>query len=332
MKKLSSLLSDSFILIAFACKKPQTPDTPIIPGGGGTPIDSTLITPPTGWTKSTTLSLGLPKTAAVYESTAPFKAFAFVFDLNDTTLSLKTAINTGRQTPSQWLSSLSGSPLMVVNGGYFDLTNGQSYSLVVNGGTMSTPNVKALTRALNGTNTSYYPTRGAFGLVGRTPAVGWTYNTSGTTNYIYTEPSPNALNTAPQAVPSPTFPMGGTVWSPLTAIGGSPVLMYKNAVKISDAEELIDINNTTGRSRTAIGFTANKRVVILVVEKGAAANATGTSLAETAQLMKNWGCTDALNLDGGGSTCMVMSGNQTVNTPEAGAQRAVTSVVYLVKQ
>ena len=331
MKRLNQLILCTLFLLAIACKKTPTP-TPVIPPntGGGTTTTDSLIKPPANWTKNATLSLGLPKSAAVYEAATPSKAYTFVFDLADTTLSLRTALNTGRLTPTQWLSNLGGTALVVVNGGFFDLTNGASYSLVVNNGTMLSPNVKALTRAFNGTNTTYYPTRGALGLVGRTPSVGWTYNTSGTTNYIYPQPSPNALNTAPQAVPSASFPINGKIWSPLVAIGGSPVLMYNNQIMITDVEELIDINNTTGRSRTAIGYTSNKKMIILVVEKSATSN--GTSLAETAQIMKDWGCTDALNLDGGGSTCMVMAGNQATNTPEAGAQRAVTSVLYLVKQ
>jgi hypothetical protein len=329
MKKqlIASFLS--FFFLTIACKK--TP-TPVDPNPTNPTVDTSLIAPPTGWKKSTGLSLGMPKTVGVYEMTTPFRAFACVFDLNDTTLSLRTALNTTRLVPTQWLSNLGVNTLMLVNGGYFDLVNGASYSLVVNANTMASPNIKALTRTFNGAATSYFPTRGAFGLVGRTPSVGWVYNTSGTTNYIYPTPSPNALNTAPQAVPSATFPAGGAVWSPSVAIGGSPVLVYNNTIRVTDAEELIDVNNTTGRSRTAIGYTANKRVVVMVVEKSSNVNATGTSLVETAKLMQDWGCTHALNLDGGGSTCMLVGNNLPTNTPEAGAQRAVTSVLYLVKQ
>lgn len=313
-----------------SCKKDNTTVTPPV---NTTPTkDTTLITPPTGWTKNTTLSLGFPKTAAFYEIATPFRAFACVFDANDTTLSLRTALSTARKTPSEWLSSLGSNVLMVVNGGYFDLTNGASYSLVVDNGKSLSYNVKALTRTYNGAATTYYPTRAALGITGRTPSVGWVYNSSGADNYIYPMPSPNALNTAPQPLPSPTFPAGGAVWSPTVAIGGSPVLIYKNNTNITDAAELIDINNTTGRSRTAIGFTANNRIIVMTIELNATLGTKGASLTQTAQLMKDWGCTDAINLDGGGSTCMLASNNQVTNTPEAGAQRAVTSVVYLLKK
>jgi Phosphodiester glycosidase len=320
----------ALIALLFACKKDPPPVEP--PDTGN---KYTLIQAPTGWTRSETLSSGLPQTAAFFETSAPFRAFACVFDLNDTTLRLRTAMTVARRKPVDWLSNLSSTGarvLMVANGGYFDLTNGASFSLVVDSNRTLSYNIRALSRNLNNVATTYYPTRGAFGLVNGSPSVGWVFNTSGADNYMYPAPSPNALNTPPQPIPSATFPAGGALWRPSVAIGGSPVLIYKNNINISDAAELIDINNTTGRSRTAIGYTADKRVVLLVVERSAANGTNGANLQQTAQLMKDWGCTDALNLDGGGSTCMLGWGNRSSNTPEAGDQRAVTSVVYLVKR
>ena len=326
MKKTKILLLFVLFSLFLACKKQATVTPPA-------PDNYSLITPPNGWTKSTNLSTGFPKTAAVFELTTPYRAFACVYDLNDTSLVLRTAVDFNRQTPTNWLNKLSlegKRVLMVANGGYFDLTNGNSYSLVIDSNKIWSMNIRALSRNLNGTATTYYPTRGAFGIVQNTPSVGWVFNTSGTTNYIYPSPSPNVLNTTPQPIPTPSFPSGGSIWNPSVAIGGSPVLVYKNNVYVSDIAEMIDVNNTSGRSRTAIGYTADKRIVFLVIEKSSASS--GATLAQTAQLMKDWGCTDALNLDGGGSTCMLTWGNQSTNTPEAGAQRAVTSVVYLMKK
>jgi hypothetical protein len=333
MQKVIAILAFSLCLVA-ACKKKEAPVTPIVPIVKDTTKVSTLITLPAGWTKNAALSTGLPETAGVFEYTqAAVKAFAFIYDLNDTTIEFKTALNTARKTPTQWHTDETGVKLAVVNGGYFDLTNGQSYSTVISNGTQLSPNVKALTRALNGVNTSYYPTRVAFGLSGNVPSVNWIYNTSGTTNYAYPQPSPNALNTAPQPVPSATFPANGTVWQVTQAIGGSPMLIKNDKITISDVEELIDINNSTGRSRTAIGYTANKRLILLVVEKSATRGTDGVSLAGEAQLLKNMGCTDAINLDGGGSTCMLVGGTgSATNLPEGGTQRAVSSVVIIKKK
>ena len=329
MKLLAFILP---LLFFVACKK-QNPvvDTPIIIS------EEPLIILSSDWEKDNILSLDFPKSAAVYQNKSAlnghsFKATAFVFNLADTNLVISTALNTNRLTPNNWLANEKGNILAVINGGYFDLTNGQSYSLVVNENKMLSANVKALTRSFNGVNTSYYPTRCAFGLTDRKPSCEWIYNVTGTVNYAYPGPSPNALNAAPEAKPSETFPVNGSVWSPQTAIGGSPMLLKNGNVMISDVEELIDVNNKTGRSRSAIGFTAKNRVVILAIEKNATTENLGASLAEMAQLLKDIGCTNAINLDGGGSTCLLVNNGKTTNQPEGNTQRAVSSVIFVKKK
>jgi hypothetical protein len=322
-------MKSKFLLIAFAylsfiaCedKNEPVPPTPTPP----------LITLPDAWKKDSLLSLNMPNTCGVYVYAQPtMKAFAFVFDMKDTTLQLKTAMNKSRLTPSAWYQAEQGNVLALINAGFFDLTNGQSYSLVVNDNTMLSPNVKALTRPYNGVNTTYYPTRCAFGIENKKASFGWIYNVSATNNYIYPSPSPNKLNNAPAEKPSETFPANGKIWTPTVAIGGAPMLIYNNEIKISDAEELIDVNNNSGRSRSAIGVTNGNKCIILAIEKSS--NSIGATLAETATLLKNMGCTQAINLDGGGSTCLLVNKNQSTNTPEGTTQRAVTSVLMIKKR
>ena len=79
--------------------------------------------------------------------------------------------------------------------------------------------------------------------------------------------------------------------------------------------------------RTVIGLSADKRAVFLVTADRAAAF-TVTDLA--ALLACEYGVHDALNLDGGGSTTLVMQNPSTgagevINTPSGGAARAVAS-------
>jgi hypothetical protein len=336
MRNKILLFTFSVCLFLASCKKNN--DTPIIvvtpPKDTTKPVITPLINLPSPWTNSTALSAGMPTTAGVYEYTqGAIKAFAFIYDLTDTTIEFTTTMNTARKTPTDWQLSETGTKLAVMNGGYFDLTNGQSYSSVISNGVQLSPNVRALTRALNGVNTSYYPTRAVFGLTNRVPSVDWIYNTTGTTNYSYALPSPNVLNSPPQAQPSATFPSTGTLWQVTQGIGGSPMLIKGGSIKISDAEELIDINNTTGRSRTAIGYTANKRLIMLVVEKSGSRGTDGVSLSQEAQMLKDMGCTDAINLDGGGSTCLLVgSAGLATNIPEGGVQRAVTSAIIIKKK
>lgn len=322
------------IALAFStsCKKEKimlTPITPIV-------IEEALITLPSTWVKNDLLSNDFPKSAAVYEyktpldGTSPFRAIAFICNMNDTTIEFKTAMDTKKLTPTQWQSNeTSGKTLALINAGFFDLTNGQSYSLVVQQGKMLSPNVKALTRSFNGVATSYFPTRAAFGISNKKMSCEWIYNVSGSENYAYTEPSPNFINYAPQAKPSQSFPAGGILWTPKVAIGGSPMLIKKNNIKITDAEEMIDVNNKSGRSRSALGYTEKDRLILLVIEKNTASGNVGATLLETAQLLKDMGCVEALNLDGGGSSCLLVNNGLVTNIPEGNTQRAVTSVVMV---
>jgi hypothetical protein len=63
--------------------------------------------------------------------------------------------------------------------------------------------------------------------------------------------------------------------------------------------------NRTRAPRTAIGVTAAGDVLLVVVDGRAdLPHSVGATLAELAQLMLNLGCTDAMNMDGGGSSVM----------------------------
>jgi hypothetical protein len=319
-----------FVIFIFSCKKMTIVDPPIV-------IEEPLITLPSTWEKNLILSEGMTKSSGVYEyktplNGSPFKATAFIFNLSDTNIVISTALNTSRLTPNQWQKNESGNVLALINGGYFDLTNGQSYSLVINDSKQLSANVKALTRTFNGATTTYFPTRSAFGLTNRQPSIDWIYNVTGTTNYSYPTVSENFLNYAPQPKPSETFPAGGKIWSPQVAIGGSPTLLKNGELKITDSEELIDINNKTGRARSAIGFTSKNRVIIVAVEKNTTNGTVGASLSELALLLKDMGCVEAMNLDGGGSTCLLVNNGKETNTPETGFQRSVSSVLIIKKK
>jgi hypothetical protein len=65
--------------------------------------------------------------------------------------------------------------------------------------------------------------------------------------------------------------------------------------------------------RTAIGWAKGK--LVLVVVDGRSKESLGIDLPALADLMVSLGCTEAMNLDGGGSTTMWVSGAGVVNTP-----------------
>jgi exopolysaccharide biosynthesis protein len=58
--------------------------------------------------------------------------------------------------------------------------------------------------------------------------------------------------------------------------------------------------------------------------------AEGATLTQQAQLLKNIGCWEALNLDGGGSSSMLINGIETIKPSDKEGQRQVPAV-FIVK-
>jgi hypothetical protein len=303
--------------------------------GPDDPAVRTLIPLPPGWRVATERAAGFPAQGLqLYAletpaATPPVRAYCLAWDTTAPTVRFKPVLAPGARTPTQLAAQEPGVVYAAVNGGYFGGT--QSFSLVQQNGQVLSPNVKALSRTYQGAATSYFPTRAAFGVAasGRL-TVDWIYHV-GAGNalvYAYPAPSPNRLNEAPQPVPTAAFPAGGLPWTMSDAIGGSPMLVKDGVVRVTDAEELIEVNNTARRARTALGYTADGIVLLVTVEGDNPPAASGLTLAETAALMRTLGCVGALNLDGGGSTSMVVGGRTTVR-PSDGSERPVLSAVLL---
>ncbi len=89
-------------------------------------------------------------------------------------------------------------------------------------------------------------------------------------------------------------------------ISGGPYLLKEGKTHIDVTEERLTA--ITGRNpRTAIGYTKDN-IMILVTVDGRKEGSSGATLSELAQLMKDLGCYEAINLDGGSSTVMYADG------------------------
>ena len=93
----------------------------------------------------------------------------------------------------------------------------------------------------------------------------------------------------------------------------------------------------TDHPRTFIGFKADGTPVLMVVDgrgKTAAEKNYGVSLFEGAEIMKLAGCVDAYNLDGGGSSTLIVRNNEggfdVVNRPSDGSERSTGNAIFLV--
>ena len=100
------------------------------------------------------------------------------------------------------------------------------------------------------------------------------------------------------------------------AVGGSSQILSNGRITVNGRDATLD-------PRTAAGVAdGGKTLVLLVLDGRRPGHSVGATLGTLADLMKQLGCTDALNLDGGGSSTMVVSdadGPHVVNTPSDGA-------------
>ncbi len=95
--------------------------------------------------------------------------------------------------------------------------------------------------------------------------------------------------------------------------------------------------NDNRHPRTAIGVKNNKKLVMITVD-GRNAKAQGVNLYELTNILSWLGCTDAMNLDGGGSTTMYIKDqpdNGVVNYPsdnkkfDHSGEREVANIIYI---
>lgn len=291
------------------------------------------------WTANEQVNATLPPSIKVFETNTPLPggvelhAQYALIDLEDRNLRFKAVQTTGsNSTPKDFADAEEDEVFVAINGGFF--SGSSSLSLVLEGGQVLSPNLKALSRTFEGNPATYYPTRGAFGLSNAGEAdVSWIYNV-GTANetYSYPIPSPNLLGTAPQPEPSSTFPAGAALWDVHTAIGGSPVLLENGTIMITADEELLDVNNAGREPRSAIGYTADGTAILLVVDGRAPEFSLGVSLQELAQIMKEIGAVEALNLDGGGSSALVVNDEVYSKPSDAAGIRPVASALLVMQQ
>lgn len=113
-------------------------------------------------------------------------------------------------------------------------------------------------------------------------------------------------------------------------VGGGPQLIRNGRIEITSAAEKILPNFVTDvHPRTAIAKLKSGQILLLTVDGRQPGVSTGMSLAMLADLLIEFGAVDAINLDGGGSTTMVIR-NKIVNKPsDATGERPVSDAIMI---
>lgn len=297
----------------------------------------------TNWQNIDAQYAPLPTSFHVFKSTdsvngKPNVMYYAVARLDDPTLvfSADTSMNR-RLTPSQYFEK-NGEPLLIMNAGFFSFATNRNLNAVVMDGKVVAFNEQGLKAHGADSGLFVHPFYGTFGILQNGHAdVAWTYADSA---------SP-VLYASQLAVPFITTPNDHLKrrrvlnmktahfkeWKVTTAVGGGPVLVQDGKVKITNNEERKFYGKAIydRHPRTAIGYTKDHRIILFVCE-GRSESAAGLTLPQMAKILEELGCEEALNLDGGGSSCMLINGKE-VNYPSSkGEQRAVPSVFMIQRK
>ncbi len=235
----------------------------------------------------------------------------------------------GYNTPSQFYEKNSR-PRVVLNGGYF--WSGNSLGLMIKNGKIISGAQPTVNRPYYGLQTPYFPTQGAFGLENnRSCTAQWVYE-SNNTLYAYPNPSPNIAGEMPQPRPYSDFPEGAKEWQPKEAIGAGPLLIkngeYKNLWQNELFDEASGVGPTVNHPRSAVAYHPNGYIVLFVCEgRNKTPNTPGMTLKNVADILLELGCTEAINLDGGGSSCMLVNGKETIIPSDKNGQRPITNAL-----
>jgi hypothetical protein len=108
------------------------------------------------------------------------------------------------------------------------------------------------------------------------------------------------------------------------SIGGFPQLVRDGRVRVRPCGGVL----CELHPRTGIGVTSEGHVLLVVVD-GRQKDSRGMNLVEFARLFRDMGAIHALNLDGGGSTTMVVRGS-IVNDPSGQFERPASSAVLVL--
>ncbi|SEF53305.1 Predicted protein [Nonomuraea solani] len=119
----------------------------------------------------------------------------------------------------------------------------------------------------------------------------------------------------------------------LHVIAGGVGLVRNGKVKITAKLDGHDSMNMILRRhpRTLLGVTKNGSLILATIDGRQPGVTIGANFPEAAQFMRWLGATQAINLDGGGSTAMVV-GNKLVNRPSDGAERGVGDALLVLPQ
>jgi len=114
-----------------------------------------------------------------------------------------------------------------------------------------------------------------------------------------------------------------------TAVAGTPWLIRAGQARTATDDASCPGHCDGRHPRTALGLSADGHHVILLLAEGRRDGVPGLSLAETAAHLLQLGAHEALNLDGGGSSSLLIRGQSVMQRParEPGLRRIANALL-----
>ena len=252
----------------------------------------------------------------------PINAWAAIIDPRDPDVDLNVIVSEDidhRETLTQF--SKNKKARVVVNGGYFliDKTPTEHVGLLYVNNLTVAPATKSVLR----NNKRYFTARGALGFLDDGGIdIAWVTSRNDSL-FNFSEP---VKNQPEEPVDSFDFSKAET-WEVDDAIHAGPVLMHDGKIRVTSNEEVFFGSTIPDiHPRTAAGYRNSGELVLLVVD-GRQVDSRGVDLQELAILMRDLGCVEAINLDGGGSSAMVVDGKLLNRPAGTTSQREVMSAI-----
>ncbi len=303
------------------------------------------------WENVDSLFQPLPASVHVYKTTdlldgKPNIAYYLEANLKDKKLDFTVDTTFRRRlTPSKFYDK-NDKPLLVINTTFFSFATNQNLNVVIKNKKLVSYNIHTINGRGKDTFTYRHTLGSAIGISRKREAdIAWLC-TDSSVKYPFAWPLPVmaikdssehfALKKAKRLLSKIIDPDKGTVidfdkWKMQTAVGGGPVLLQYGQIKITNEQELKFVGKAIDdkHPRTAMGYTKDNKLIILVIQGRFPNMAEGAALTQEAQIFKDLGCWEALNLDGGGSSCMLVNGKETIKVSDATGQRPVPAVFII---
>ncbi len=293
----------------------------------------------TNWKNATDQFGKLPESIRVLKSDEMLDGFAsvmYVAEINTKDKNIDFFVDTAakrRLTPSQY-HARNNQPLIVVNCSFFEFVHNRNVNLIVQNSKIVGYDTPAVSRKGPDTLTYLHTLGSAFGIFkNRKMDIAYNYNDSSImVPFVLQSPYiPKIDSSRKLAISDPSL-VGLKKWKVSHAFGGGPVLVLDGKIHITNNEERKFAGKAIAdkHPRTAIGYTMDGKLIILAVQGRMKGLAEGATLPQMAKIMVELGCVEAMNLDGGGSSCLLINGKETIKPSDPNGQRPVPAV-FVVK-